>query len=156
MADTEKKSTSSHEEHRADTEKGDHIDLNKNVSARFLYIAGVVVLCLCLTFFFPRRIANPLAGIPKAQLLSDVENFVVANGMADISGLLKKGALVAQDPASFETIKELDEDERTALRREVTHKWSQPRVLYLTIGLCSIGAAVQCVRYAFFSFGSHR
>ena len=76
--------------------------------------------------------------------------------MSDISDLLKKGALVAQDPASFEKITELDEDEKTALRREVTHKWSQPRMLYLTIILCSIGAAVQYVRYLILSFGFHR
>lgn len=105
-------------------------------------------------FLFLRRIKNPLAGIPKAQLLSNVEQFAVENNMTEISGLLKKGALVAQDPIAFESIEELDEEERIALRREVTHKWSQPRVLYLTIILCSIGAAVQCVRYAFFSFGT--
>lgn len=87
--------------------------------------------------------------------MTDVERFAKEREMTDISGLLKKGALVAQDPASFETIKELDEDEKTALRREITHKWSHPRVLYLTIALCSIGAAVQYVRYAFLSFGSH-
>ena len=75
--------------------------------------------------------------------------------MSDITNLLKRGALVAQDPASFETINELDEDEKTALRREITHKWSQPRVLYLTIALCSIGAAVQCVHYAFLGFDLH-
>lgn len=109
------------------------------------------------SLFFPfYRIKNPLAGIPKAQLLSNVEQFAKERGMSDISDLLKKGALVAQDPASFEKITELDEDEKTALRREVTHKWSQPRMLYLTIILCSIGAAVQYVRYLILSFGFHR
>ena len=72
--------------------------------------------------------------------------------MMDIVVLLKKGALVAQDPPSFEMIEELDEDDRVALRREITHKWSQPRVLYLTIILCSIGAAVQYVPHAFSGF----
>ena len=75
--------------------------------------------------------------------------------MTDISHLLKKGAIVAQDPASFEKLEELDEEEKIALRREVTHKWSQPRTLYFTVILCSIGAAVQCVRYAFFGFTFH-
>ena len=91
------------------------------------------------------RIKNPLAGIPKAQLLSDVEQFAKEREMTDISDLLKRGALVAQDPASFETIEELSEDEKIALRRETTHKWSQPRTLYFTVILCSIGAAVQYV-----------
>jgi len=74
--------------------------------------------------------------------------------MADISDLLKKGALVAQDPPSFETIEELNEDDRIALRREITHKWSQPRVLYLTVILCSVGAAVQYVLHPFLNSGS--
>jgi hypothetical protein len=95
------------------------------------------------------RIKNPLSGVLKAQLLSDVEEFAKERGMMDILPLLKKGALVAQDPLSFETIEELDEDEKVPLRREVTHRWSQPRVLYLTITICSIGAAVQYVDYAF-------
>lgn len=145
MSHTENKSTSSHEEHKGDAEKANVIDLNKNVSARFSPLADAEAFWW-LTFFSFRRIKNPLAGIPKAQLMSDVEQFAREREMTDISGLLKKGALVAQDPASFETIKELDEEEKTALRREITHKWSQPRVLYLTIILCSIGAAVQCVR----------
>ncbi|KAF9653442.1 hypothetical protein BDM02DRAFT_3182955 [Thelephora ganbajun] len=122
MADTEKKSTSSHEEYKGDTEKGSDIDLNKNISV---------------------KIKNPLTGISKDQLLSDVGQFAKERDMTDILDLLKKGALVAQDPSSFETIKELDENEKISLRREITHKWSQPRVLYLTIILCSIGAAVQ-------------
>jgi len=73
--------------------------------------------------------------------------------MGDVLDLLKKGALVAQDPSAFESIEELDEDDRVTLRREITHRWSQPRTLYLTIGLCSIGAAVQYARYAFSNFG---
>lgn len=96
------------------------------------------------------RIKNPLAGVPKAQLLSDVEQFATEKDLTDISDLLKKGALVAQDPSSFETIPELDEADRIPLRREITHKWSQPRVLYYTVILCSVGAAVQYVVNALF------
>ena len=63
--------------------------------------------------------------------------------MQDMVPLLKKGALVAQDPPAFEQIAELDEVERDALRNEVLHKWRQPGALYFTVILCSIGAAVQ-------------
>lgn len=63
--------------------------------------------------------------------------------MQDMVPLLKKGALVAQDPPGFEHIPELDEVERDALRNEVLHKWRQPGALYFTVILCSIGAAVQ-------------
>ena len=63
--------------------------------------------------------------------------------MHDMTPLLKKGALVAQDPPAFESVEELDEVEREALRNEVLHKWRQPGALYFTVILCSIGAAVQ-------------
>ena len=60
--------------------------------------------------------------------------------------MLKKGALVAQDPTSFESISgefALSETEIQDLNAEITHKWRHPRTLYFTIILCSIGAAVQ-------------
>ena len=56
-----------------------------------------------------------------------------------------KGALVAQDPMCFETLGILEEHERTALRREQTHQWSQPFTLYWLVVMCSICAAVQGV-----------
>ena len=61
----------------------------------------------------------------------------------DILPLLKKGALVAQDPAGFEDLEELDEGEREWLRKEVTHRWKHPWPLYYTIILNSIAAAIQ-------------
>ncbi|KAI1278538.1 sugar transporter-domain-containing protein [Xylaria sp. FL0933] len=113
-----------------DAEKGRrgsvaHIDINKNLDA---------------------KIRNPLAGIPRHQLLADVEDFARENGLSEHVGILRKGALVAQDPTCFEDIQgaeALDEAEIYALKREITHKWSVPRTLYLTIITCSIGAAVQ-------------
>ena len=89
------------------------------------------------------RIQNPLAGIPRHTLLSNVEQFANDAGMAEHIPLLKKGALVAQDPPAFEQIDELDQVERDALRNEVLHKWRQPISLYFTVILCSVGAAVQ-------------
>ncbi|KAJ2981384.1 hypothetical protein NUW58_g6702 [Xylaria curta] len=113
-----------------DSEKGRrgsfaHIDINQNLDA---------------------TIRNPLAGIPREQLLADVEEFAHEHGLDEYVPLLRKGALVAQDPTCFEDIQgaeALDEAEIYALKREITHKWSVPRTLYLTIITCSIGAAVQ-------------
>jgi hypothetical protein len=65
--------------------------------------------------------------------------------MSDILPELRKGALVAQNPPGFESITELEPSEREALRNEVLHKWRQPRALYMTVILCSVGAAVQYV-----------
>lgn len=82
-------------------------------------------------------------GIPRDQLLQDVENYASDYGMTDILPLLRKGALVAQSPHALEHIPELDESERQSLREEVTHRWRHPRVLYFTIVLNSIAAAIQ-------------
>ncbi|KAF8645383.1 hypothetical protein AX16_007885 [Volvariella volvacea WC 439] len=114
MADAEKGSVNFEERRR--------IDLANNVQA---------------------KIQNPLYGIPRETLFAQVEDFAREKGMEDITPLLKKGALLAQNPKDFENISELDEADREIIRRETTHKWSQPRDLYLTVIICSIAAAVQ-------------
>jgi len=89
------------------------------------------------------RIQNPLAHIPSDELLRNVDSFADEHQLDDIRDLLRKGALVAANPPEFESVEGLDPSEVVALRREVTHEWSQPTKLYTTIILCSIGAAVQ-------------
>ncbi|KAK1988157.1 hypothetical protein LZ30DRAFT_777020 [Colletotrichum cereale] len=90
------------------------------------------------------EIKNPLRGVPKAELLDRVADYQRSHGLPDdILPLLKKGALVAQNPALFEDIDELDEGEKRALREEVTHRWKHPWPLYYTICLNSIAAAIQ-------------
>lgn len=63
--------------------------------------------------------------------------------MTDVEPLLVKGALLAQSPALFEELEELDEADRTAVREEITHRFKLPRTLYFTIILNSIAAAIQ-------------
>jgi len=75
--------------------------------------------------------------------MSDVEAFCQNWGLQDITDTVKRGALVAQDPAHFEDVPGLTAYEREQLTREVTHKWSQPAAMYYTVILCSVGAAVQ-------------
>ncbi|KAL1953441.1 hypothetical protein VTO42DRAFT_2819 [Malbranchea cinnamomea] len=89
------------------------------------------------------EIRNPLTGIPKDQLLQDVEQFAQEKDMTDILPLLKKGALVAQSPRDFESLEELDENEKQVLRDEVLHRWRHPWALYHTIVVNSIAAAIQ-------------
>ncbi|KAJ6131556.1 hypothetical protein N7523_001262 [Penicillium sp. IBT 18751x] len=86
---------------------------------------------------------NPLAGIPREQLFRDVEQFCSRYGlMADLE-VFQKGALISQSPESATSLPELDEDEKVALTREHTHKWSQPWQLYFLAIMCSLAAAVQ-------------
>ncbi|ROW10764.1 hypothetical protein VPNG_05145 [Cytospora leucostoma] len=92
------------------------------------------------------KIKNPLAGIPRHELLAQVEEFAAEKGVTEYTDYLKKGALIAQDPDNYEDIhgeQKLTPEEVTVLQREVSHKWKVPTTLYLTIVTCSIGAAVQ-------------
>lgn len=77
------------------------------------------------------------------EVIKDVEDFANTNGFGDVTPLLIKGALVAKDPPAFESVPGLTDAEQEAIRNEVLHKWRQPKRLYFTIILCSIGAAVQ-------------
>ncbi len=89
------------------------------------------------------RIKNPLIGISKSDLFQDVENYAAEHQLQDLVPLLRKGALVAQNPQGFEDIEELTEDERIALRDEIAHRWKQSKTLYFLITLSSIGACIQ-------------
>ena len=75
--------------------------------------------------------------------MEDVETYAKDNNLEDILPLLKKGALVAQSPSGVETINELDDQERESFRDEILHRWRQPKILYFTIVLNSIAAAIQ-------------
>lgn len=75
--------------------------------------------------------------------MRNVETFAREKGLEDLVDLLKKGALVAQDPSRAGQIELLDATERDALQVERDHRWKHPTALYTTIIICSIGAAVQ-------------
>lgn len=89
------------------------------------------------------RIRNPLAHLSTEEVIKDVQDFSRTNGFPEMTDLLVKGALVAKDPPAFESVPGLTEAEQEAIRNEVLHKWRQPKSLYFTIILCSVGAAVQ-------------
>lgn len=61
----------------------------------------------------------------------------------DILPLLKKGALLAQNPRDLDKIDGLEDSERADILMEVTHRWRHPKTLYFTIILNSIAAAIQ-------------
>lgn len=98
------------------------VDLNSNVNA---------------------RLANPLAGFTKDQLYANAARFCTEKGLEEYTETIQKGALVAQNPMDFESMDELSLEDKRALREEVTHKWKQPKRLYLMVILCSLAAAVQ-------------
>lgn len=78
--------------------------------------------------------------------MRDVEAFANAKGLVEHLPLLRKGALLAQDPDNYEHLggeEELTEEEKAELVKEKEHKWRLPFKLYMTIVTCAIGAAVQ-------------
>ncbi|PHH83064.1 hypothetical protein CDD82_3722 [Ophiocordyceps australis] len=92
------------------------------------------------------RIRNPLEGIDRQQLMHNVEVFAQQRGLQDHVNMLKKGALVAQNPAEAHAIsgpEKLTPEELSVLEIEAKHRWRMPMRLFLTIATCSIGAAVQ-------------
>lgn len=129
------------------------VDYNKNVSAKYVFSPRARGPRSPLLFPTPWRnpfdtfvrIQNPLANLSRSELESSVNDFVSDYNLQDIAPLLHKGALVAQRPDQFEYMPELDATEKVVLANEITHKWRQPRALYLTVILCSVGAAVQYV-----------
>ena len=55
----------------------------------------------------------------------------------------RKGACLAQDPKRFRHVSGLTADEQSILQSEFENRWSQPKLMYIVIVLCSLCAAVQ-------------
>ncbi|KAI0267080.1 hypothetical protein BC834DRAFT_822948 [Gloeopeniophorella convolvens] len=89
------------------------------------------------------KLANPLAGLSHDQLIADGAEFARTHGLEHLVEEFKKGALVAQDPLVFESLPYLTEADKNIFRREITHRWDQPKTLYYLVILCSVAACVQ-------------
>lgn len=64
----------------------------------------------------------PFARLTRSELYQKIEDYAAEFGLGDRLDLLKKGALVAQNPALAENIEELSPDEKHHLRMEQTNK----------------------------------
>ncbi|KAI9840322.1 MAG: hypothetical protein M1837_001769 [Sclerophora amabilis] len=89
------------------------------------------------------KLKNPLADLSKEELLRRVEEFAHEKDLLHCLDDLRRGALVAQNPHDIENIEELTESDKEALRREKTHKWHQPFMMYFMTVLCAGSAIVQ-------------
>jgi hypothetical protein len=79
---------------------------------------------------------NPLAVKSREAVIRDAKAFAHEFGMGEDEEYFVKGALVARNPNDFENIPELDDEDKIALREEITHKWRQPFTLYFLVGMC--------------------
>ncbi|KAK9243415.1 putative facilitated glucose transporter [Lipomyces tetrasporus] len=88
-------------------------------------------------------VVNPLTSVSSEQAVADARAFAEMHGLPEHAGVFGRAALVARYPERFETVSELDDQEREALRYERDHKWHGPVMLWYSISLCAIGAATQ-------------
>ncbi|KAF3070566.1 Polyol transporter 5 [Daldinia childiae] len=91
------------------------------------------------------KLENPLAGLSPTQLAQRGEEFCVKHGLTDADDIraFRLGAMIAGNLNKYDTVDELTDREREVLDREITHKWSNPTMLYAVIVICSLCAAVQ-------------
>lgn len=91
------------------------------------------------------KLANPLAGKTHAELEDMGARYAKQHQLGDEEDIraFQKGACLAQDPQKFRDVAGLTPQEMDVLEKEFTNRWSQPRLLYLVIVLCSTCAAVQ-------------
>ncbi|KAI9718245.1 MAG: hypothetical protein M1812_004235 [Candelaria pacifica] len=91
------------------------------------------------------KLANPLAGYSHAELEEMGATYAQKFQLGDESDIraFRKGAVLAQAPEKYESVAGLDDSELDILKTEFTNRWSQPKLLYLVIILCSTCAAVQ-------------
>lgn len=88
---------------------------------------------------------NPLAGYSPDQLAQRGESFCKQHGFADEEDIraFRLGAMIAGNMNKYDAVDGLTDREREVLGREITHKWSNPSVLYAVITVCSLCAVVQ-------------
>ncbi|MCJ1468718.1 hypothetical protein MMC07_007348 [Pseudocyphellaria aurata] len=91
------------------------------------------------------KLANPLAGMSHATLENMGATYARKHQVGEEEDVraFRLGACLAQDPTKYDSVAGLTEQELEVLRNEFTNRWSQPRLLYLVIVLCSTCAAVQ-------------
>lgn len=99
------------------------------------------------------KLNNPLAGFSHDELSEKGETYCRDNSIGEEDDIraFRLGAIIAQDPNRHAECAGLTEEERATLSMEIEHKWSQPKLLYLIVVLCSTCAAVQGMGKSFVS-----
>ncbi|KAJ4297671.1 hypothetical protein N0V90_005565 [Kalmusia sp. IMI 367209] len=93
------------------------------------------------------RLANPLQGYSYDELQKMGRAYAHDHELTEDDDVraMEIGACLARDPANLKNVKRLGvtDEELVVLEQEISHRWAQPRLLYLVIILCSTCAAVQ-------------
>ena len=81
------------------------------------------------------KLANPLAYETPEELRQKGRTYAkkhFVGGEEDIRAF-ELGACLAQDPLKWDKVQGLTPEERAVLEKEMTSRWSQPRLMYLVI-----------------------
>jgi MFS family permease len=92
------------------------------------------------------KLANPLDGYSVSELKTMGSDYAKMHAIAEPEDIraFELGAVLAADPQNFDRIREwASPEDMGILEKEYTSRWSQPKLLYLVIVLCSTCAAVQ-------------
>ncbi|KIX00751.1 uncharacterized protein Z518_09816 [Rhinocladiella mackenziei CBS 650.93] len=81
--------------------------------------------------------------LPREPTLDDVQRFAEAQRLIHCLDVLRKAAIVLRGETPLDSIADLSPHEKKALQNETDRKWQQPKMLYFTILVCSIGAIEQ-------------
>lgn len=87
--------------------------------------------------------SQPLRTLSNEGQAEDVEDFAAAHGLEHKLKVLQRASLVLQAGIETERIPGITTSELEALDNETAHKWRQPRMLYFTILVASLGAIEQ-------------
>ena len=84
-----------------------------------------------------------MATIQCSRLFEDVQRFAEAQSLTDHLDVLQKVAIILQGETTIDSVPNITVNEKQALHDETERKWRQPRMLYFTVTVCSIGAIEQ-------------
>ena len=93
------------------------------------------------------RLANPLQGYTYNELKKMGRAYAHDNALNEPEDVraFEIGACLAREPTYLRHATRLGvtDEELAVLEHELTHRWAQPRRLYLVVAICSLCAAVQ-------------
>ena len=85
-----------------------------------------------------------LDNLSQSTVFEEAEHFATTHNLSSHAPLFQKAALLIQSlDTPLDQIPNLSHTELNALRNETAHKWRQPKMLYFTFLVCSLGAVVQ-------------
>ncbi|KAI9282156.1 hypothetical protein BC943DRAFT_329278 [Umbelopsis sp. AD052] len=86
---------------------------------------------------------KPIVVKSEKEVLDVATNIINQNGLEEYEDVIKRGALLANDPDNWESRTDITEEEKEVLRREVTHRWHQPAQMYFLAAVGAMAAVVQ-------------